>query len=105
MKDKVNIEMEAPVEFIPNKRYRASVWRTDEGNIFVRRSKTGTGQSHLTNILTGKGFNFATTKDTLKLTIGIEKPRNNTEMLTGLMEALNAAILAAHKSNLIQMLR
>lgn len=99
------IEVEATVEFLPNKRYRASVWRTDEGNIFVRRSRKGKGGTGMVKVLEGENFAYSTTKDNLRLSVTIAKPTCITELTTQVVAAINAAILAADKNHLIDMIK
>ncbi|MBQ0049141.1 MAG: hypothetical protein KBT12_02725 [Bacteroidales bacterium] len=105
MKQESVIEVETTVEFVPNKRYRASVWRSENGNIFVRRSRKGAGGTGMVTVLDGKGFCFQHTKDKLKLSITIPKPRDITGLVSQLMTLLNTAVMQAHKNDLLTLIK
>lgn len=99
------IDVTAIAEFVPYKHYQCSVWRTDEGNVFIKRAQKGVGGNGLKKIFSEGQFSYEASKKKMRLVITIDKPSNFNQFFDMLSAEVNKAILAFHKNKVIDLIK
>lgn len=92
-------------EFMPYKHYKCSMWRTNEGNVFVKRAKTGSGGSGMKKVFSEGNFSFEASKKRMRMIITIDKPDNFNAFFEIVAKEVNKAILEFHRNKVIDLIK
>lgn len=104
-KEEKPIEVTSIAEFVPYKHYQCSVWRTDEGNVFIKRAQKGVGGTGLKKVFSEGQFSFEASKKKMRLIITFDKPISFNSFFDLVSSEVNRAILAFHKNKIIDLIK